>query len=61
MQQFQLERMYSLLAGHASANVSVVDQSGDVATAVQEIIARASTRLDVSVAQYHYFWRKGHG
>lgn len=37
-------------SGQASANVSVVDQSGDVATAVQEIIARASTRLDVSEA-----------
>jgi len=37
-------------AGATAANVSVVDQSGDVATAVQEIIARASTRLDVSEA-----------
>ncbi len=34
----------------SAADVSVVDQSGDVATAVQEIIARASTRLDVSEA-----------
>ena len=33
-----------------AADVSVVDQSGDVATAVQEIIARASARLDVSEA-----------
>ena len=37
-------------AGATGANVSVVDHSGDVATAVQEIIARASTRLDVSEA-----------
>ena len=37
-------------ASSSGANVSVVDQSGDVATAVQEIIARASTRLDVSEA-----------
>ena len=32
------------------ANVSVVDQTADVMTAVQEVIARASTRLDVSEA-----------
>ena len=31
-----------------AADVSVVDQSGDVATAVQDVIARASSRLDVS-------------
>ncbi|MBT4066627.1 MAG: electron transfer flavoprotein subunit alpha/FixB family protein [Euryarchaeota archaeon] len=37
-------------ASAGTANVSVVDQSGDVATAVQEIIARASTRLDVAEA-----------
>ena len=37
-------------AASSGANVSVVDQSGDVATAVQEIIARASTRLDVAEA-----------
>ena len=37
-------------ASAGAANVSVVDQSGDVATAVQEIIARASTRLDVAEA-----------
>ena len=37
-------------ASSGAANVSVVDQSGDVATAVEEIIARASTRLDVSEA-----------
>ena len=37
-------------AATAACEVSVVDQSGDVATAVQEIIARASTRLDVSEA-----------
>ena len=37
-------------ASSDAANVSVVDQSGDVATAVQEIIARASARLDVSEA-----------
>lgn len=34
----------------ATADVSVVDQSGDVATAVKEIIARASARLDVAEA-----------
>ncbi|MBT7064016.1 MAG: hypothetical protein HN923_04915, partial [Euryarchaeota archaeon] len=33
-----------------SANVSVVDTSGDVATAVQEFMARASNRLDVAEA-----------
>ena len=33
-----------------SSDVSVVDQSGDVATAVKDIIARASQRLDVSEA-----------
>ena len=37
-------------ASSAAANVSVVDQSGDVSTAVQEIMARASARLDVSEA-----------
>ena len=37
-------------ASATACEVSVVDQSGDVATAVQEIIARASTRLDVSEA-----------
>ena len=37
-------------AASTAANVSVVDQSGDVATAVKEIIERASTRLDVSEA-----------
>ena len=37
-------------AASSGANVSVVDQSGDVATAVQDIIARASTRLDVAEA-----------
>ena len=37
-------------ASAAAANVSVVDQSGDVSTAVQEIMARASARLDVSEA-----------
>jgi len=37
-------------AASSAANVSVVDQTGDVATAVQEIIARASTRLDVAEA-----------
>jgi electron transfer flavoprotein alpha subunit len=37
-------------ANTSTANVSVVDQSGDVGTAVQEIIARASARLDVSEA-----------
>jgi len=37
-------------ASAATADVSVVDQSGDVATAVQEIIARASARLDVAEA-----------
>ena len=37
-------------ANSSAANVSVVDQSGDVGTAVQEIIARASARLDVSEA-----------
>ena len=39
-----------LAASSAAANVSVVDQSGDVSTAVQEIMARASARLDVSEA-----------
>ena len=34
----------------STANVSVVDQSGDVATAVKEIMERASARLDVSEA-----------
>jgi len=33
-----------------AANVSVIDQSGDVLTAVQEIIVRASARLDVAEA-----------
>tara|TARA_B110000444_G_scaffold254379_2_gene286819 strand:- start:55137 stop:56063 length:927 start_codon:yes stop_codon:yes gene_type:complete len=37
-------------ATSAAANVSVIDQSGDVSTAVQEIMARASARLDVSEA-----------
>tara|TARA_B100000886_G_scaffold107186_1_gene71546 strand:- start:337 stop:1260 length:924 start_codon:yes stop_codon:yes gene_type:complete len=37
-------------ASSSAANVSVVDQSADVMTAVQEVIARASTRLDVSEA-----------
>ena len=37
-------------ASSAASNVSVVDQSGDVSTAVQEIMARASARLDVSEA-----------
>ena len=37
-------------ASSAAANVSVVDQSGDVSTAIQEIMARASARLDVSEA-----------
>ena len=37
-------------AASSAADVSVVDQSGDVSTAVQEIIARASARLDVSEA-----------
>ncbi|MGY8745881.1 MAG: electron transfer flavoprotein subunit alpha/FixB family protein, partial [Candidatus Poseidoniales archaeon] len=37
-------------AASSAANVSVVDQSGDVLTAVQEIIARASARLDVAEA-----------
>jgi electron transfer flavoprotein alpha subunit len=34
-----------------SANVSVVDTSGNVATAVQEFMARASSRLDVAEAK----------
>ena len=33
-----------------SSEISVVDASGDVKTAVQEIMQRASTRLDVSEA-----------
>ncbi|MDP6869272.1 MAG: electron transfer flavoprotein subunit alpha/FixB family protein [Candidatus Poseidoniaceae archaeon] len=37
-------------ASEGTANVSVIDQSGDVATAVQEIMERASARLDVSEA-----------
>lgn len=37
-------------ANSAASDVSVVDQSGDVATAVQDVIARASSRLDVSEA-----------
>ncbi len=37
-------------ASPASIEVSVADQTGDVATAVKEMIARASTRLDVSEA-----------
>lgn len=37
-------------AASSAANVSVIDQSGDVLTAVQEIIARASARLDVAEA-----------
>jgi electron transfer flavoprotein alpha subunit len=37
-------------ASASAADVSVIDQSGDVATAVQEIIARASARLDVAEA-----------
>ena len=42
--------VFSAAAASAGANVSVVDQSGDVATAVKDIIARASARLDVSEA-----------
>ena len=34
----------------ASADISVVDATGDVATAVEEFLARASTRLDVAEA-----------
>ena len=37
-------------AESASTEVSVVDQSGDIATAVTDVIARASARLDVSEA-----------
>ncbi len=37
-------------ATSSPANVSVVDQSGDVLTAVKEIIARASARLGVAEA-----------
>jgi len=37
-------------AESASNEVSVVDQSGDIATAVTDVIARASARLDVSEA-----------
>ena len=37
-------------ASAGAANVSVVDQTADVMTAVQEVIARASARLDVSEA-----------
>ena len=37
-------------ASPANVEVSVVDQSGDIATAVKDVIARASARLDVSEA-----------
>jgi len=37
-------------ASPATMEVSVADQTGDVATAVKDMIARASTRLDVSEA-----------
>ncbi len=37
-------------AESTASEVSVVDQSGDIATAVNEVIARASARLDVSEA-----------
>ena len=41
-----------------SASVNVVDQSADVSIAVKEAISKASERLDVSEAEYHYLWRK---
>ena len=48
-------------ASSAAANVSVVDQSGDVSTAVQEIMARASARLDVSEANFIISGGRGMG
>jgi len=42
--------IFAASAQGASADVSVVDATGDVATAVEEFLARASTRLDVAEA-----------
>ena len=42
--------IFTASAQGASADVSVVDATGDVATAVKEFLARASTRLDVAEA-----------
>ena len=42
--------IFTASAQGASADVSVVDATGDVATAVEEFLARASTRLDVAEA-----------
>jgi electron transfer flavoprotein alpha subunit len=42
--------IFAASAQGASSDVSVVDATGDVATAVEEFLARASTRLDVAEA-----------
>ena len=42
--------IFTASAQGGSADVSVVDATGDVATAVEEFLARASTRLDVAEA-----------
>jgi electron transfer flavoprotein alpha subunit len=42
--------IFAASAQGASADVSVVDATGDMATAVEEFLARASTRLDVAEA-----------
>ena len=42
--------VFAAAASDGSADVSVVDTTGNVATAVQEFMARASTRLDVAEA-----------
>tara|TARA_B110000037_G_scaffold189622_1_gene221961 strand:- start:123 stop:665 length:543 start_codon:yes stop_codon:yes gene_type:complete len=42
--------IFTASAQGASADISVVDTTGDVATAVEEFLARASTRLDVAEA-----------
>ena len=42
--------VFAAAGNDGSADVSVVDTTGNVATAVQEFMARASTRLDVAEA-----------
>ena len=42
--------VFAAAASDGSTDVSVVDTTGNVATAVQEFMARASTRLDVAEA-----------
>ena len=42
--------VFAAVASDGSTDVSVIDTTGNVATAVQEFMARASTRLDVAEA-----------